>query len=856
MAKLVFLNTTSVDMPSIPISPGQILYCADLPETYYDTTGGNRVILERVAYVYGEIDRKDLPVGSLKSNVLYIVTSEAKFYKWSLATDWVQVHYTSEMYNIVDLVETLVPSTIKQYGTNVAPRTLASQVFTKDGERLEDLLDDITRVGKTYRYIPIEEDGLTEFELELPFDNYIELGNYIEIFVGSVWISPKRYSIVSDLSGPKATTKLIFNEVDEVLLAGREISVVYTYNTARMKDMVYAGVNGNYIVDGSIPIRKLEKYSNDFMLDDGTSVATSKAVYRSYNAINDKLNVIAGNLIAYAISYNTGFELKTDIKNFSLVDNSTIYLKLHDDIANGATLSVNGGPPIPIYLNYKMPIKSGLKKGDVLSLTYSEMWGKFFVNTSVAYKLTHYRQVYECTGGDSTIAIDIADYEPAYDSLHISHNNLKLYEDVNYTLDGRNIILAYACKAGDIIEIEMDKISGNGLPTDGNTVMRDITFTENVIFKGTISLEGDMILPGGGYIDDKGNITVGGDLTVIGNSTSNQFISTAPDGTPPFVVESSTLVENLNADMVDGYHAKDVALPDTSLEFIIDGESDIMDPNIQITLRSFLGRIEALKDRMIMTDALDTITPIKKSYADEFGNDYEWPMTEPLYNENVRDTIEEVMYQMDIINFRVLATNTLDELHINLDDINDMNGSEFSKDPYTVPPQGELLNSWDAMVEYIDAMLFDIEERMLITAEVDTPDSQLMDAHEAIAREYAKIDINKYDIPSIDISTLAEDSDVDTGGNTQATALRAMYLKTQNRRFYPITHRNAVVGLPFGNVATEKSVATLREENTKLLARILYLEEVVNRLLSGEGGGTSTGKLVMLEGVKVPVVNS
>ena len=159
------------------------------------------------------------------------------------------------------------------------------------------------------------------------------------------------------------------------------------------------------------------------------------------------------------------------------------------------------------------------------------------------------------------------------------------------------------------------------------------------------------------------------------------------------------------------------------------------------------------------------------------------------------------------------------------------------------------------MATYIDHMLFDIEERMLITAEVDTPDSQIMDAHEAIARNYAEIDISKYNIPSVDVDALA-DGDVDTGGDTQATALRAMYLKTQNRRFYPITHKNAIVGMPFGNVATAKSVEKLQDENADLKARVLYLEEVVNRLLSGDGGGSSTGKLVMLEGVKVPVTNS
>ena len=458
MAKLVFISTNSVSMPSIEISAGQVLYCADIPETYYDTSSGYRVILDKVVYSYSDADRLSIPVERLDSEVLYVVTSTGSFYRWSLETDWKSVWYTTDLAGVLDLVENLVPTTIVQYGTSVAPRTLATQVFTKDGERVEDLLDDITRIGKTYRYIEVTEEEQTEFDLPTPFTNYFELGNYVELYVGSVWISPKRYSIIVDTSVQPSTAKIIFNEVEDALEVGREISVIYTYNTARAKDTVYMGVNGNYIVDGTIPISKMEKYSNDYLTNDGTSVATSKAVFDVYNSINEKLSSVAGNLIAHGISYNTGSELMVDIEDYTLVDNSTIYLKLHTDIMTGATLSVNGSRNIPIYLNYKEPIKSGLKSGDVLSLTYSKMYGKFFVNASMAYRLAHFRQTYECQGGDSTIAIEIAEFQPGYDSLHVSHNNLKLYEDINYTIDGHNLILKYSAEAGDIIEIEFDKV--------------------------------------------------------------------------------------------------------------------------------------------------------------------------------------------------------------------------------------------------------------------------------------------------------------------------------------------------------------------------------------------------------------
>lgn len=44
----------------------------------------------------------------------------------------------------------------------------------------------------------------------------------------------------------------------------------------------------------------------------------------------------------------------------------------------------------------------------------------------------------------------------------------------------------------------------------------------------------------------------GGDITIIGGG---QFKSTTPTGTAPLVVASTTLVDNLNADLLDGFHA-------------------------------------------------------------------------------------------------------------------------------------------------------------------------------------------------------------------------------------------------------------------------------------------------------------
>lgn len=53
-------------------------------------------------------------------------------------------------------------------------------------------------------------------------------------------------------------------------------------------------------------------------------------------------------------------------------------------------------------------------------------------------------------------------------------------------------------------------------------------------------------------IDDAG---IGGDLIVVGTVNATRIISTQTTGTAPFIVASTTNVSNLNADLLDGFHA-------------------------------------------------------------------------------------------------------------------------------------------------------------------------------------------------------------------------------------------------------------------------------------------------------------
>lgn len=828
MANLVYISTVHNSLPDIDIISGQVIYCQDVPESYYDTAGGIRMQMSNVVYLYNEKDREDL--ADIDPNTLYVVISVNKFYKWKMRTGWERITTTSDMYDLIDEIEELVPSTIQQHGTKIAPKTLATNVFTSRGERVEDLLGNISKIARSVAYYTIEQDNMSEFEIPFPFDNYIDLGNYLDVFVGSVWIDEKRYHIDGN--------KMILSDPNDPSFGkGRDIVFKFLYNSSMPATGVISSIDGHYITNASIPTMKMEKVTNDVYVSNPDYLPTTRVTNFLFTTLNEKLNSIAGNLIAHAISAGeNGFNLTTTIANFNLVDNSTIYLKLHTAIEDDAVLSVNGGPPIPIYLNYKEAIRKGLSAGDVLSLTYSAMYNKFFVNSSVAYKLERYTQNYVAIGGESEIAIEIAEFEPEFDKLKIYQNNVRLFEEINYRIADRKIFLiAYNCKEGDTFLIEMEKVVGNGLPVDGNTIIKEVNFVEHVVFDKGFTSNGDVNINGNLNID--GEIHFAGGAASSSAFTAQQFISTAEDGMPPMIVKSQTLVENFNADMVDGYHARDLPTIDETVEFIIDGETDVMDPTIQIQFKSFYSRIEALNDRMFTTDA-EKIKAPKRNMIDDIPLNMIDP-ADPLAAEVIRDTVEDIVWRLDDLNYRVLQTIQVGENEI--DDINNWSDELIANIPVGntfLPQLLPFIGNITDMNRRIDELLFDIEERMITVIDKDSQEDPVQVLRTAMADE--KYSIDKYEVPST------------YEVMTQSRATRAKYLQVHEKRIYPITHRNAVVGLPNDPIATQpqlEDVKMLVQGQDSKLEDMLDNIAVIDKKITdveAEISGVVGGKTVLL----------
>lgn len=169
------------------------------------------------------------------------------------------------------------------------PITLAGNVYDEDGNTLQERLNGMSRLGFANSYVRAMEDDQTQFTIVYPFKNY---SDYVELRIGTTFIDKTRYAIVPnrDMDGEYETATLTFIETEGgciKLEKGRKIDILFIYNSISPSGGKYERLYGSNIADGTIPIIKMEKYSDSYSLDDNTSVATSAAVNALYKKMMD-----------------------------------------------------------------------------------------------------------------------------------------------------------------------------------------------------------------------------------------------------------------------------------------------------------------------------------------------------------------------------------------------------------------------------------------------------------------------------------------------------------------------------------------------------------------------------------------
>src|SRR5574344_1907112 len=250
MATLKYVNIVSSAVKTYPIAAGNVIYCNDSKECFYDVNENLRGKITNIKFYTATSER--LAESNKSDKYLYIVHEDGTFYRYdTVKAEWYAGSDSKQISDITGLFTSMNIATAVKNGIRYAPRTLAKAVYTEDGQTVEDKLSTISKVATTIEYVTATTDAQKVFTIPFPFDNYLSQGNSLLVYAGTVFIDNRRYSIDGNT--------LTLHDSEIGLELGRNLTFIFIYNTQVPNTDYFTTINGAYITDRSIPSKKLEK---------------------------------------------------------------------------------------------------------------------------------------------------------------------------------------------------------------------------------------------------------------------------------------------------------------------------------------------------------------------------------------------------------------------------------------------------------------------------------------------------------------------------------------------------------------------------------------------------------------------
>jgi len=464
MATLKYLSSLRADLAHVPIEEGQFIHATDTNETYYDVAYDIRFKTDKLIILDADSDRYRLSNNSQASDSkIYYVTTANAFYTWSATTEWVNVVSTSEIIKLLGDYKTITPTTLVKGEERYAPLTIASQVYTDDGETVEAKIRQISHIASAFNSILVTKKGKT-FDIPVPFEEYFNHPNMMMVFIGTAQIYPNRYSVEGN--------QITFQEEVDI---NRTINFHFIYNTQVPKLETMNAIDGAYINKGTIPIDRMQKYSHSYLTNDTTAVASSAAVKSLYDKMAALLD--RGAIVTRCTTRDDARTMNSTLAtDYRLLDGNIIMVKFHADVAANATLKV-AGKDIPIFVGYD-PVKTGdIIAGDELYLQYDSDSNRFYVTNGLPYLIDSTTYSYAVTqDGENVFRFDTLNYDPGVDRIEVFHDGVRLIKDRNYRFNTENksiSLIGYTADAGEVIEITVYKVArSRATNTNQVTVVR------------------------------------------------------------------------------------------------------------------------------------------------------------------------------------------------------------------------------------------------------------------------------------------------------------------------------------------------------------------------------------------------
>lgn len=275
-----FIETIKEEMYYIGIDPGQLIYCSDTKESYFDNEENNRIQVKDVIYLNKETERTELK--NPLSNRIYVVKETSNIYRYDKKR-WYSVYDTRTVICTLFTNDEYIPVTLTKQGKSIAPRTLASAVYNDAGISAVTEIEAVNRLTLCKSkcvYVEATENGQKVFKIPFPISDYDFRKNFMTVIINGIVYDETRFTVRDD-------NYFVLNETEAGLNLGELVLFVFYYN-------VYIDINDGVLLstqnlrDRSITEPKL----------DNDAVSTRTIIAK--NVTNQKLadNSVDGRVIA------------------------------------------------------------------------------------------------------------------------------------------------------------------------------------------------------------------------------------------------------------------------------------------------------------------------------------------------------------------------------------------------------------------------------------------------------------------------------------------------------------------------------------------------------------------------------
>lgn len=357
-------------------------------------------------------------------------------------------------------------------GTIILPVTKAAYVLDDSGKSIQDRLDNMTRLGFSMTYVRSTEQNQTEFTFNYPFENY---SDFVEVRIGTVYVDKSRYAIIPDRDVDGNYTSATLKFIDggygpERIELGRRIDILFIFNALATTNGEYEYMYGGNIADGTIPTSKLEKISDSFLLDDPTSVASSKAVHDLFMSVTDTINTNNGKMLWALDKSTSASNISVSIPNLPNSvfgsEPKVLYILLKTNKNAGCTINFSSddygaawSSAINIYnpdgtkCSTKFSANSLLR---VLVIHEGTNTNAYIIDSVATNNRTRY--IHLCVDQETEISFSQLSYVVG-DIINVYRNGVRLFEDVDYSIDTTNkkITLYVRTEDGERIIFETTK---------------------------------------------------------------------------------------------------------------------------------------------------------------------------------------------------------------------------------------------------------------------------------------------------------------------------------------------------------------------------------------------------------------